>query len=37
MAQFVDELDAAGQIPMSLLRWELTGELTPEMARLLKD
>jgi hypothetical protein len=35
MTQFVDELDAAGQIPMSLLRWELTGELPPETARML--
>jgi Bacterial protein of unknown function (DUF885) len=35
MMQFVDELDAAGLIPISLLRWELTGELAPEMARML--
>ena len=35
MTQFVDELDAAGLIPISLLRWELTGELRPEMARML--
>jgi uncharacterized protein (DUF885 family) len=35
MMQFVDELDAAGQIPISLLRWELTGELAPETARIL--
>ena len=35
MTQFVDELDAAGLIPISLLRWELTGELSPEMARML--
>ena len=27
MRQFVDELDAVGQIPISLVRWELTGEL----------
>ena len=26
MKQFVDELDAVGQIPISLVRWELTGE-----------
>ncbi len=31
----MDELDAAGLIPISLLRWELTGELAPETARLL--
>ena len=35
MAQFMDEFDAAGLIPMSLLRWELTGELAPETARML--
>ena len=33
MTQFVDELDAAGLIPISLLRWELTGELAPETGR----
>jgi len=37
MTQFVDELDAAGLIPISLLRWELTGELAPETARMLAD
>ncbi len=36
MLQFVDELDAAGLVPMSLLRWELTGELAPETERMLK-
>jgi len=35
MTQFVDELDAAGLIPISLLRWELTGELPPETARMI--
>jgi Bacterial protein of unknown function (DUF885) len=35
MTQFVDELDAAGLIPISLLRWELTGELGAEAARML--
>jgi hypothetical protein len=35
MTQFVDELDAAGLIPISLLRWELTGELAPDTARML--
>lgn len=35
MLQFVDELDAAGLLPISLLRWELTGELAPETARML--
>jgi hypothetical protein len=36
MMQLVDELDAAGLVPMSLLRWELTSELPPETARMLK-
>ena len=35
MLQFMDELDAAGLVPMSLLRWELSGELPPETARML--
>jgi Bacterial protein of unknown function (DUF885) len=35
MAQFMDEFDAAGLIPMSLLRWELTGDLPPETAKML--
>ena len=37
LMQFVDELDAAGLIPMSLLRWELTGELAPDIAHMLAD
>lgn len=37
MTQFVDELDAAGLAPISLLRWELTGGLSPDMARLLES
>jgi hypothetical protein len=37
MTQFVDELDAAGLMPISLLRWELTGERTPELTRLLAE
>jgi uncharacterized protein DUF885 len=37
LMQFVDELDAAGLIPMSLLRWELTGELAPETAAMLAE
>ena len=35
MRQFVDELDAAGLVPISLLRWELTGQAPPEVARML--
>jgi hypothetical protein len=37
MLQFMDELDAAGLVPMSLLRWELSGELPPETARMLEQ
>ena len=37
MTQFMDEFDAAGLIPMSLLRWELSGELAPETARMLAE
>ncbi len=37
MTQFVDEFDAAGLIPISLLRWELTGELAPETRRMLSQ
>jgi hypothetical protein len=35
MKQFMDEFDAAGLIPTSLLRWELTGTQPPEVAPLL--
>jgi hypothetical protein len=36
LQQAVDELDAAGQIPMALIRWELTGEQSPELAAMLR-
>jgi hypothetical protein len=35
LQQSVDDLDAVGQVPMSLIRWELTGEQSPELAALL--
>jgi len=35
LKQFMDEFNAAGLIPTTLLRWELTGEKPPEIARLL--
>jgi uncharacterized protein (DUF885 family) len=35
MKQFMDEFDAAGLIPVSLLRWELTGQLPEDVARML--
>jgi len=31
----MDEFDAAGLVPASLLRWELTGEMPPDVARML--
>lgn len=36
MKQFMDEFDAAGLIPTSLLRWELTGAVPPEVAPLVR-
>jgi uncharacterized protein (DUF885 family) len=35
LKQFMDEFNAAGLIPTSLLRWELTGEMAPEIERVL--
>ncbi len=35
MAAFMDEFNAAGMIPAALVRWELTGEMTPDLKRLL--
>jgi hypothetical protein len=36
MKRFMDEFNAAGLIPASLLRWELTGELPPDVGRMLE-
>jgi hypothetical protein len=36
MKRFMDEFDAAGLIPISLLRWEMTGEMAPEITKVLK-
>ena len=33
--RFMDEFDAAGQIPISLIRWELTGELADDLRDVL--
>jgi len=35
MKQFMDDYNAAGLIPASLLRWELTGQQPPDVARML--
>jgi hypothetical protein len=34
--KFMDDFLAAGQIPISLVRWEVTGALTPDLRELLK-
>jgi uncharacterized protein (DUF885 family) len=36
MKRFMDEFNAAGLIPASLLRWELTGELAGDVAAMLR-
>jgi hypothetical protein len=35
MSRFMDELNAAGFVPASLLRWELTGEMPEDVERML--
>ena len=35
MKRFMDDFDAAGLVPAALLRWELTGRLPPDVARML--
>jgi Bacterial protein of unknown function (DUF885) len=35
MLRFMDEFTAAGLVPISLLRWELTGELPPDVKAML--
>jgi uncharacterized protein (DUF885 family) len=35
MQRFMDEFTAAGLVPISLLRWELTGEMPPEVRWML--
>jgi hypothetical protein len=34
--EFMDAFLAAGQIPISLVRWEVTGELTPDLRAMLR-
>ena len=36
MRRFMDEFDAAGLIPITLIRWELTGEMAPELRVVLE-
>ncbi len=35
MKRFMEELDAAGLVPASLLRWELTGKMPSDVERML--
>jgi uncharacterized protein (DUF885 family) len=35
LRRFMDEFDAAGLIPISLIRWELTGELADDLGAVL--
>jgi hypothetical protein len=35
MQRFMDEFTAAGLVPISLLRWELTGELPADVKAML--
>jgi hypothetical protein len=35
MRRFMDEFDAAGLIPISLIRWELTGEIADDLRPVL--
>ena len=35
MKRFMDEFDAAGLIPISLIRWELTGEMGRDLRVVL--
>ncbi len=35
MKRFMDELEASGLVPASLLRWELTGEMPNDVKRML--
>lgn len=35
MRQFMDSFNAAGLVPASLLRWELTGQLPHDVRRML--
>jgi len=32
----MDEFNAKGLIPASLIRWEMTGKKTPELEKMLK-
>jgi hypothetical protein len=35
MKAFMDDFNSRGQIPAALLRWEMTGEKTPDLERML--
>ena len=35
MKRFMDEFNAAGLVPISLVRWELTGQMPDDVKRML--
>ena len=37
MKAFMDDFNSRGQIPAALIRWEMTGEKTPDIERMLKN
>ena len=36
MKEFMDDFNAVGLIPVSLVRWEMTGKKSPELEKMLK-
>jgi hypothetical protein len=34
--RFMDEFNPAGLVPISLIRWEVTGEMRDDVRRMLK-
>lgn len=36
MQRFMDDFNAAGLIPAALIRWELTGQKSDELKRMLE-
>ena len=37
MRHFFDELNGAGMIPVSMIHWQLAGELDPALAEALRQ
>jgi uncharacterized protein (DUF885 family) len=36
LKRFMEEFDAAGLVPVALVRWELTGRMSDELKRMLR-